>query len=249
MLAGYTTQNLAGAGDILIVEDEADIRDLIQFNLEKEGFRTRSARHGDEALKLAFDSTPGLILMDIMMPVCDGLTALRKIRESSGPLKTIPVIMLTARGEESDIVVGLELGADDYMVKPFSPKELVARIRAVARRSQASERSGAVASKDGLRSNRIKVGPIEMDLERHEAWSHGKPLTLTLAEFNLLQTLISKPGRVFTRDQILEKISGADTFVIDRNVDVHVRAVRKKLDVDGDFIQTVRGVGYKCKEV
>ena len=249
MLAGSLTRGFAGAGDILVVEDESDIREIIQFNLEREGFRTRTARNGDEGLKIATANPPGLILMDIMMPVCDGLTALRKMRESSSPLKSTPVVMLTAKGEESDIVVGLELGADDYVVKPFSPKELIARIRAVARRTSSEERFGASAAAPAQTGFKVKVGPIEMDLERHEAWSHGKALTLTLAEFNLLRTLISKPGRVFTRDQILEKIAGADTFVIDRNVDVHVRAVRKKLEGDGEFIQTVRGVGYKCRDV
>jgi DNA-binding response OmpR family regulator len=249
MLAGSLTQSLTGAGDVLVIEDETDIREIIQFNLEKEGFRTRTARNGEEGLQMAQANPPGLILMDIMMPICDGLSALRKMRESSSPLKATPVIMLTAKGEESDIVVGLELGADDYVVKPFSPKELVARIRAVARRASNDDRVGAVATDVIQNRSKIKVGPIEIDLERHEAWSHGKPLVLTLAEFNLLRTLISKPGRVFTRDQILEKIAGADTFVIDRNVDVHVRAVRKKLEGEGEFIQTVRGVGYKCREV
>ena len=254
MFPGSLTLSLGGAGDILIVEDEADIRELIQFNLEREGFKTRIAKNGDEGLRLAMANPPGLILMDIMMPVCDGITALKKMRESTSLVRTTPVILLTAKGEESDIVVGLELGADDYVSKPFSPKELVARIRAVARRTSDDSRAGgsssvAAAGPSGTAGTRIKVGPVEMDLEKHEAWSQGKHLVLTLAEFNLLKTLISKPGRVFTRDQILEKIAGTDTFVIDRNVDVHVRAVRKKLDDDAEFIQTVRGVGYKCRDV
>lgn len=250
--------SLSGAGDVLIVEDEADIRELIQFNLEREGFKTRVAKNGAEGLEQALASPPGMILMDIMMPVCDGITALRRMRESTSPLLKTPVIMLTAKGEESDIVVGLELGADDYVTKPFSPKELVARIRAVTRRAAEDERSGATGLKSSLVSTSgaptqasaetLKAGPIEIDLEKHEAWVHGKPLALTLAEFNLLKTLISKPGRVFTRDQILERVAGADTFVIDRNVDVHVRSVRKKLEAEADFIQTVRGVGYKCRE-
>ena len=241
----------SGAGDILIVEDEADIRELIQFNLEREGFKTRTAKNGAEGLQLAEAKAPGMILMDIMMPVCDGITALRRMRESSSPLKAVPVIMLTAKGEETDIVIGLELGADDYMTKPFSPKELVARIRAVARRaSDDQQRAGATAApmSGATKGANIKAGPIEMDLDKHEAWVHGKPLVLTLAEFNLLKTLVSKPGRVFTRDPILEKVAGSDTFVIDRNVDVHVRAVRKKLEDEAEFIQTVRGVGYKCRE-
>lgn len=240
-------------GDILIVEDEADIRELIQFNLEREGFKTRVAKNGQEGLELAMNQTPDLILMDIMMPVCDGLTALRKIRETStGSLKQTPVVMLTAKGEETDIVLGLELGADDYVMKPFSPKELTARIRAVLRRTKDDGRAGATATDKTPPSSsveKMKAGPIEIDTEKHLAFSRGKPLVLTLAEFNLLKVLISKPGRVFTRDQILEKISGADTYVIDRNVDVHVRAVRKKLEDDAEFIQTVRGVGYKCRDL
>ncbi len=239
-------------GDILIVEDEADIRELIQFNLEREGFKTRVAKNGQEGLELAMSQTPDLILMDIMMPVCDGLTALRKIREiSSGALKQTPVVMLTAKGEETDIVLGLELGADDYVMKPFSPKELTARIRAVLRRTKDDSRAGATVTDKTPSSSveKMKAGPIEIDTEKHLAFSRGKPLVLTLAEFNLLKVLISKPGRVFTRDQILEKISGADTYVIDRNVDVHVRAVRKKLEDDAEFIQTVRGVGYKCRDL
>jgi len=240
-------------GDILIVEDEADIRELIQFNLEREGFKTRVAKNGQEGLELAMNQTPDLILMDIMMPVCDGLTALRKIRETTtGSLKQTPVVMLTAKGEETDIVLGLELGADDYVMKPFSPKELTARIRAVLRRTKDDARAGATATDKTPPSSsveKMKAGPIEIDTEKHLAFSRGKPLVLTLAEFNLLKVLISKPGRVFTRDQILEKISGADTYVIDRNVDVHVRAVRKKLEDDAEFIQTVRGVGYKCRDL
>jgi DNA-binding response OmpR family regulator len=176
------------------------------------------------------------------------LTALRRLRESSSGLKQVPVILLTAKGEESDIVVGLELGADDYVVKPFSPKELLARIRAVLRRAAAEEQLGGEVFGQAPREL-LTVGPVAMDMEKHEAWVKGKPLVLTLAEFNLMKTLLAKPGRVFTRDQILEKVAGADTYVIDRNVDVHVRAVRKKLEDEADFIQTVRGVGYKCREI
>jgi DNA-binding response OmpR family regulator len=244
MAAGMHT----GAADILIVEDEADIRELIQFNLEREGYKPRAAFNGASGLELAHAKTPDLILMDIMMPICDGLTALRRLRESSSGLKQVPVILLTAKGEESDIVVGLELGADDYVVKPFSPKELLARIRAVLRRAAAEEQLGGEVFGQAPREL-LTVGPVAMDMEKHEAWVKGKPLVLTLAEFNLMKTLLAKPGRVFTRDQILEKVAGADTYVIDRNVDVHVRAVRKKLEDEADFIQTVRGVGYKCREI
>lgn len=227
--------------DILLVEDEADISELIQFNLERHGFKVRAAANGEDGLKMAAAQTPQLMLLDIMMPGCDGLTVLRRLRESAAT-KHVPVIMLTAKGEESDIVVGLELGADDYMTKPFSPRELVARVKAMLRRLEDSEKPAAVAGE------KLAVGPVAIDGDRHEAWIHGKPVAFTLAEFNLLKTLISRPGRVFTRDQLLEKITGGETYVIDRNVDVHVRAIRKKLDVESEFIQTVRGVGYKCRE-
>ena len=228
--------------DILLVEDEADISELIQFNLERHGFKVRAAANGEDGLKMAAAQTPQLMLLDIMMPGCDGLTVLRRLREAAAT-KNVPVIMLTAKGEESDIVVGLELGADDYMTKPFSPRELVARVKAMLRRLDDSQKPAAAANE------KLSVGPVAIDGERHEAWIHGKPVAFTLAEFNLLKTLISRPGRVFTRDQLLEKITGGETYVIDRNVDVHVRAIRKKLDVDSEFIQTVRGVGYKCREV
>lgn len=227
--------------DILLVEDEADISELIQFNLERHGFKVRAAANGEDGLKMAAAQTPQLMLLDIMMPGCDGLTVLRRLREAPAT-RNIPVIMLTAKGEESDIVVGLELGADDYMTKPFSPRELVARVKAMLRRLDDTQKPAATSGE------KLAVGPVSIDGDRHEAWIHGKPVAFTLAEFNLLKTLISRPGRVFTRDQLLEKITGGETYVIDRNVDVHVRAIRKKLDVDSEFIQTVRGVGYKCRE-
>lgn len=227
--------------DILLVEDEADISELIQFNLERHGFKVRAAANGEDGLKMAAAQTPQLMLLDIMMPGCDGLTVLRRLREAAAT-RHVPVIMLTAKGEESDIVVGLELGADDYMTKPFSPRELVARVKAMLRRLDDAQKPAATAGE------KLAVGPVAIDGERHEAWIHGKPVAFTLAEFNLLKTLISRPGRVFTRDQLLEKITGGETYVIDRNVDVHVRAIRKKLDMESEFIQTVRGVGYKCRE-
>ena len=229
---------------ILMIEDEADISELLQFNLERGGYKVRAVANGEEGLISAQQNPPDLILLDIMLPGCDGLTVLRGLRESSSPARKVPVIMLTAKGEESDIVVGLELGADDYMAKPFSPRELVARVKAVLRRGEVAERQSAVAQ-----TRRVTAGPVTVDLDRHEVWIDSKPVQFTLAEFNLLATLLSRPGRVFTRDQLLEKITGGETFVIDRNVDVHIRAIRKKMELDSEFIQTVRGVGYKCREL
>lgn len=231
--------------EILVVEDEKDISELIQYNLERSGFKVRVVDNGKDGIQAALTHVPNLIVLDVMMPGCDGLTVLRSIRASQGAAKNVPVVLLTAKGEESDVVVGLELGADDYMTKPFSPRELVARVKAMLRRAEEIQSQPL----DGVSSTKVVVGPITMDAERHEVWINGKPVAFTLAEYNLLRTLISRPGRVFTRDQLLEKITGGDTFVIDRNVDVHVRSIRKKLDKESEFIQTVRGVGYKCREV
>lgn len=232
------------AVDILLVEDESDISELIQYNLQRNGYTVRAVDNGKDAIQAAMQRTPGLILLDIMMPGCDGLTVLRTLRQAQTDVKNTPVILLTAKGEESDIVVGLELGADDYMTKPFSPRELMARVKAVLRRSS----DATTSETPGVPAARIEVGPITLDQDRHEVWIKNVPTPFTLAEYNLLRTLISKPGRVFTRDQLLEKITGGETYVIDRNVDVHVRAIRKKLGDDAEFIQTVRGVGYKCRE-
>jgi len=228
------------AEEILVIEDDADISELVQYNLEKHGFRVHAVRDGELGFQQALKLQPSLILLDIMLPGVDGLTVCRRLRENNDT-RHIPVIMLTAKGEESDVVIGLELGADDYVTKPFSPKELVARVRALLRRA-GDEGTGKSAAA------RLVVGPVEFDAERHEVFHRGRQVAFTLAEYRLLQTLISRPGRVFTRDQLLEKITGGDTYVIDRNVDVHVRAIRKKLEGDSDFIVTVRGVGYKCKD-
>lgn len=223
---------------ILTIEDDPDILELIQFNLERNGFRAIGADNGEKGLKLAQSEAPALVILDIMLPGIDGLSVLKELR-SKPETKNLKVIILTAKGEETDIVVGLELGADDYMTKPFSPKELLARIKAVIRRDQASFEP---------QSEIIQTGPIQIDIGRHEITLHGETIPFTLAEFNILKLLASRPGRVFTRDQILEQVAGNDTYLVDRNVDVHVRSIRKKLGSDKDIITTIRGVGYKCKD-
>jgi DNA-binding response OmpR family regulator len=234
---------MGGETSVLIVEDEADIREILQYALEREGFRVTCAVNGKDALEILRKESFTIAVLDIMLPGIDGLTLCRKIREE-GRDRAMPVVMLTARSEESDIVVGLEVGADDYLCKPFSPKELVARIRAVLRRIP-DLKGGELPSQP---SSGVKLGPILLDHDRHEVRVRDLPVQLTLAEFKLLALLMSRPGRVFSRDQILEQVSGSDVYVIDRNVDVHIRAIRKKFGDDADFIQTVRGVGYKCRE-
>lgn len=227
---------------ILVIEDDLDILELVQYNLEREGYQVHAAGDGELGLKQAAELRPELILLDLMLPSLDGLAVCRKLRANPAT-SNIPIVMLTAKGEESDVVVGLEMGADDYVAKPFSPKELVARIRAVLRRPRAGNTESPPPG-----DSRRSIGPVALDAERHEAWLRGESLQLTLAEYRLLSALTSRPGRVFTREQLLEKITGGEAYVIDRNVDVHIRAIRKKLGEDADFIVTVRGVGYKCRE-
>ena len=178
-------------------------------------------------------------MLDILLPKIDGLRTCRKLKENK-ETSNIPIIMLTAKGEENDIVLGLELGADDHMVKPFSIKELVARIRASLRRNNEN------STKEPAQI--MKRGPVSMDLSEHVVEVDSNKLQLTLAEFNLLKKLMTSPGRVFTRSQLLKTVAGEDTFVIDRNVDVHVRALRKKMGDASIYIETVRGIGYKFKK-
>jgi len=222
--------------EILVIEDDPDILELVEFNLMRQGFRVHTAKDGESGLKQAMTLNPSLILLDIMLPGIDGLKVCRKLRENP-KTHNIPIVMLTAKGEESDAVIGLEVGADDYIRKPFSPKEMVARVRAILRRGLMTEEE----------SELLEAGPIQIDTGKHEVFISGDPVQLTLAEFKLLRTLITKPGRAYAREQLLNIISGGDTFLVDRNVDVHIRSLRKKMGEHSDFIQTIRGVGYKCK--
>lgn len=221
---------------VLIVEDDADIRELIRYNLEQEGFKVREAATGEEGLVSARKKPPDVVLLDLMLPGIQGLEVCRRLRNLT-ETRTTPIIMVTAKGEEPDIVAGLEMGADDYMSKPFSTRELVARVRSVLRRSSADEARTI-----------IEVGPLEIDSERHEVNLRGELLKLTLAEFKLLQSLSANPGRVFTRAQLIRHITDGDTHIVERNIDVHVRSLRMKLGPDGYLIKTVRGVGYKLED-
>ena len=226
------------AQHILIIEDEPDITEILKYNLEKNHYQVSSAETGEAGLAAARETSPDLVLLDLMLPGIDGLEVCRKLREDPRT-RDILVVMLTAKGTESDVVVGLTLGADDYIVKPFSTSELMARIKAVLRR---------VEHKDVDDGDTIDAGPITIDLRKHEARIDRNPIELTLSEFKLLSFLIKKKGRVFTRDQLLDAVVGPDVFVTARNIDVHVAALRKKLGRFGGYIVTVRGVGYRFEE-
>ncbi len=223
---------------ILIIEDDADIVELMQYNLAKEGFQVRIARDGEAGLHEVRRYRPDLVLLDLMMPGLDGLEVCRRIRRDAD-LASTPIVMVTAKSEESDVVTGLELGADDYLAKPFSPRELLARVRAVLRRGQGNM---------GSKKTRMQFEGVVMDRNRHEVSVDGALVEFTRAEFRLLWALGESPGRVFPRDEIVEYITGGEAFISDRNVDVHVSAVRKKLDPYSDLVKTVRGVGYKIKD-
>jgi len=225
---------------VVVIEDEIDILKVIEYNLSREGFQVRGARRGEEGLELVRRESPALVLLDLMLPGRDGLDICR-ILKADDLTRSIPVIMVTAKGEESDVVLGLGLGADDYIVKPFGIKELVARVRAVLRRTQLA---GDVAIQE-----QIIRGPLQVDTTRHRVTLDGHPLALTATEFRLLRVLAEYPGRVFTRDQLLSRAVSPDAAVVDRNIDVHIRSIRKKLGSNASFVETVRGIGYRFAEV
>jgi two-component system, OmpR family, phosphate regulon response regulator PhoB len=223
---------------VLIVEDEADLVTLLKYNLEKENFRTLSAGDGEEALLLASEQVPNLVLLDWMLPLMSGLEVCRQMRRNP-KTRDIPIIMLTARGEEADKVRGLNSGADDYIAKPFSPTELVARVRAVLRRSS-----------PGLAEELLSFGDVIMDLAAHRVRRQGRDVHLGPTEFRLLRHFMQHPGRVFSREQLLDLVWGHDVYVELRTVDVHIRRLRKALNEvnDNDIIRTVRSAGYALDE-
>ena len=222
---------------ILVVDDEEDILELLRFNLLREGYNVSCAASGEEALRLAQSEIPDLLVQDLMLPGIDGLEV-TKILKNDSRTKDIPIVMLTAKGEEADIVTGLELGADDYITKPFSPRVLVARVRAVLRRKVKEYKEETPV----LRIHDIVIHP-----GRHEVLVNDKPVQLTLTEFGILNYLARRPGWVFTRSQIMDAVKGKDYFVTDRSVDVQIVGLRKKLCNAGKYIETVRGVGYRFK--
>ncbi len=223
---------------ILVVDDEEDILELVRFNLAREGYVVICAATGEESLKITREKHPDLIVQDLMLPGIDGLEV-TKILKDDPKTRNIPIVMLTAKGEEADIVIGLELGADDYVTKPFSPRILVARIRAILRRN---------AHMPPDDESVIRVHNIEIDTGRRETRIDGKPIQLTYTEFGILTYLANRPGWVFTRTQIVDRVRGDDYYVTDRSVDVQIVGLRKKLGSSGSYIETVRGVGYRFKE-
>jgi two-component system phosphate regulon response regulator PhoB len=222
---------------ILVVDDEENILDLIRYNLSREGFDVLSATSGDEALRLARAERPDLMILDLMLPGIHGMEV-AKLLKKDDKTKEISIVMLTAKGGDADVVTGLEIGADDYITKPFSPKVLIARVRAVLRRKEDTDPS---------KNTVIKTSILIIDPGRHEFRLRGELLELTLTEFRLIQLLAERPGWVFTRDQIVDAIRGEDCAVTDRSVDVHIAGLRKKMGNDGDIIETVRGIGYRFR--
>jgi len=230
---------IMGKAKILVIEDDEDIQELIRYNLDKEGYQVMVAGSGETGLDKARVERPGLIVLDLMLPGIDGLEVC-KLLKSDSATTTIPIIMVTAKGEETDVVTGLELGADDYVTKPFSPRVLIARIRACFRRNtQRPTDQNAV----------ITINDLVIHPGRHEVLISDEPVKLTLTEFKLLHFLASRPGWVFTRYQIVDAVRGEDYVVTDRTVDVQVVGLRKKLRSYGKYIETVRGVGYRFREL
>jgi two-component system, OmpR family, alkaline phosphatase synthesis response regulator PhoP len=223
---------------ILIVEDDRDISELIAFNLSREGFKISKAFDGFTALKMATAEIYDLVLLDLMLPDIDGLEICRNLKEDT-IARTIPIIMVTAKGEEADIVAGIELGADDYIIKPFSPKVLMARVRAAIRRKKAPKTDG---------SEPVTLDDLSIHPGRREVLIKGQPVDLTFAEFEILHYLTARPGWVFTRYQIVNAVRGEGYHVTDRSVDVQIVGIRKKLGPYGTYIETIRGVGYRFSD-
>jgi DNA-binding response OmpR family regulator len=222
---------------ILIVEDDKNISKLVKYNLEQEGYECSQAYNGEKALEALKNETFDIIILDIMLPGMSGLDV-AKAAKADESLKYIPIIMLTARGEEIDRIVGLELGADDYMVKPISPRELALRIKAILQRNRPRE------DKNGI----IKYGDITIDTSRHKILVKNKPVEFTQMEFKLLVTFIERAGRVQTREQLLEDVWNIDSTIDTRTIDTHIKRIREKLGKTGACIETVRGLGYRLKD-
>ena len=233
---------MASAQKILVIEDEPDIRKLVQYNLTQEHFNVVEAEDGEQALSLLQREKPNLVILDLMLPGLSGLELCKLLQQRSDTSR-LPILMLTAKAGETDRIVGLEMGADDYLAKPFSPREMVARVRAILRRAESKPASETAVS--------YEKGPLKIDFSTYEVFVRGKPVKLTLKEFELLRFLVQNPSRVLNRDQLLDRVWGGETFVTPRTVDVHIRRLRKAIEKDDrkpKWILTVRGVGYKLDE-
>jgi len=222
---------------ILIIDDEKDVIEMVRYNLDKEGYDVISATDGTSGLEIAQRHKLDLILLDLMMPGIDGLEVCRRLRADTRTSR-VPVIMLTAKATESDRIVGLEMGADDYVTKPFSPRELVARVKALLRRTTTQSEPQQV----------VRHGELAIDVARHEVTYGGKAVALTATEFRILHLLATKPGRVLSRDDIIDSALGRDANVFDRTIDVHITAIRRKLGRGSEQIETIRGFGYKFRD-
>jgi len=226
-------------GTILVIDDEKDLIELVSYNLEKEGYLVKGALDGESGLATAVRDAPDIIIVDLMLPGIDGLEVCQRLRSETRTAR-IPIIMLTAKSAEPDRIVGLELGADDYVTKPFSPRELAARIKAVLRRTSAQSVSAPSAV--------IRRDKLTIDLDRREVSCEGNSIVLTPTEFRLLHFLADHPGRVFSRSELIDAALGQEVSVVDRTIDVHITGLRKKLGDYGEWIETVRGFGYRFKE-
>jgi two-component system phosphate regulon response regulator PhoB len=224
---------------IVVIEDEADILEVLQYNLKREGYTVIASRDGEEGLDSVRRENPDLVLLDLMLPGLDGLEVCKRL-QADPVTANVPVIMVTAKGEETDVVSGLQIGADDYVTKPFSPKELLARVKAVLRRGPVREQRAV--------GDRIVRDGLVIDITKHIATVDGEAITLTATEMRLLHFLGAHPGRVFTRDQLLSRAIGDHAVVIDRNIDVHIGAIRRKLGAYRELIETIRGVGYRFRD-
>lgn len=227
---------------ILIVEDDPDISEMISYNLSREGYLVILSDNGEQAVSRAMEHKPGLVILDIMLPGMDGMEVCRTLKQAA-VTEDIPIIMLSAKSQETDKVVGLELGADDYMTKPFSPRELIARIRAVLRRTKVKMPVQAAQAQQT-----VLQGEIEIDGLRHKVFVSGKEAPLTTTEFRLLHYLAQKPGEAISRERILNNVFGYNSDVYDRTIDTHIKTLRKKLGPAREYIETVRGIGYRFRE-
>jgi two-component system alkaline phosphatase synthesis response regulator PhoP len=238
-LGGKYARGEKAVKKLLVVDDEKDMLELVRYGFEQDGFQVVTAASGERALELARKEAPSAVILDVMMPGLDGLEVLRHLR-GDARTQSIPIILLTAKGGEADRVVGLELGADDYVVKPFSPRELLARVKAVLRRTERRDEPVSL----------VAAGPIKIDSTRREVRVEESVVPLTTTEFDMLRLLASHPGRVYTRAELLERVRGSDALATDRAIDAHIAAIRRKLgDSAADFVETVRGYGYRFRDV